>query len=103
MTTSSSEALEGGYSAKPGALINAQLIPDSNIVGADTQLLVKFKSANVIPKNGKMHIEINEDWNRGTNGVGLPYFSSLSCNSLKVGNNAPRAGSYFCVFLENRV
>lgn len=104
MSTSANEFRDASFRADPGALGSAQLKPVSEVVADDTNLLVTIKTANVIPRNGKVHIAVGEYWNQGAIDDKVDYFSSISCDSLVIGGQSNAAASYSCQWLGgNRV
>lgn len=102
LSTSSNEFVSTSYQPSAGELSVATLTPEVDVVAADTNLNIALTTANLIPRDGKLMLRVGEQWNVGSFNV-LPYFSSLSCNSFKVGGEVRPEGSYVCTFLQDRV
>ena len=61
-------------------------------------------TAHAIPKKGKLHVGVSESWNEGALDSPVDYFSSITCNSFKVGGVERDPDSYVCSFFDgNRV
>jgi len=66
-------------------LESVKLTPADQTVGSDTTLIVSLKTAHAIPKKGKIHVGVSKSWNEGALDSPIDYFSSITCNSFKIG------------------
>lgn len=73
------------------------LTPTSQVVGQDTTLQVNVTAFHIIPKKGKIAIEVTEFWNQGAMNNLDYYFSSVLCSNLTIGGKK-LLSEYRCVF-----
>jgi len=98
LTTQTGESRPTTFGALVGSIDSATLAPISEIVGIDTSLKVTLKTKNAIPKKGKILITISEYWNQGAIDNLKEYFTSITCDTMRVGLRTIDASLFDCNF-----
>ena len=62
-TTAASEVRSTTFKATEGAMASVKFEPMSQVIGADTSVILNVTTTHILPKNGKLILSIKEHWN----------------------------------------